>query len=169
MKKLLITVVVLCCVLLCACREATSIGIIGGADGPTSVIVGKGGKEQAYDEWGIKMYAENVTPNSVTVCCEQFGGSLSGELYTGAAYTLEVFENDKWVDVATKNPDQPLVWNSMAYAIPNNELTKWEINFEYAYNDLQPGTYRIGKSIMDFRGAGDYDQKTYYAQFNIEV
>lgn len=119
-----------------------------------------------YDEWGITMYAENVTPKGVTVCCEQFGGNLSGELQTGAAYTLEVFEDDKWVEVETKT-GEPLVWNSIAYSIQKNELTKWDVNFEHIYNDLQPGTYRVGKNVMDFRAAGDYDQKTYYAEFKI--
>ena len=32
---------------------------------------------------------------------------------------------------------------------------------------LPAGRYRLGKSVMDFRGAGDYDQRDYYAVFSL--
>ena len=35
------------------------------------------------------------------------------------------------------------------------------------YGELSPGSYRLGKSVMDFRGTGDYDQRDYYAAFVI--
>ena len=33
------------------------------------------------------------------------------------------------------------------------------------YRMLPAGSYRLGKSVMDFRDTGDYDQKDYYACF----
>ena len=39
MRNLLFAILILLCILLTACSDATSIGIIGGADGPTSIIV----------------------------------------------------------------------------------------------------------------------------------
>lgn len=39
MKKLIAIVLVLSCLLLAGCRKDSSIGIIGGADGPTSIFV----------------------------------------------------------------------------------------------------------------------------------
>ena len=40
MKKILSIALILCCLLLTACNS-TSIGIIGGADGPTKIYVGE--------------------------------------------------------------------------------------------------------------------------------
>ncbi len=37
------------CLLLAACGEAASIGIIGGADGPTAVLVSEAGDENMYE------------------------------------------------------------------------------------------------------------------------
>lgn len=41
MKQILFTFMLAVCLLLCACGEATSIGIIGGSDGPTAIMVGE--------------------------------------------------------------------------------------------------------------------------------
>ena len=46
MKKLLCIICI--CILLSACANDTSIGIIGGADGPTSIIVSKKGEKAMY-------------------------------------------------------------------------------------------------------------------------
>ena len=35
------------------------------------------------------------------------------------------------------------------------------------YGELPSGSYRLGKSVMDFRDTGDYDQKGYYACFAV--
>ena len=36
------------------------------------------------------------------------------------------------------------------------------------YDKLPAGTYRICKDFMDFRGAGDYDEALFYAEFEIK-
>lgn len=50
MKKLLCIISILLCILLTACGDATSIGIIGGADGPTSIIVAEKGEKAMYEQ-----------------------------------------------------------------------------------------------------------------------
>ena len=50
MKKILCIISVLLCILLAACGDATSIGIIGGADGPTSIIVAEKGEKAMYEQ-----------------------------------------------------------------------------------------------------------------------
>lgn len=119
-----------------------------------------------YDEWGILMWTEEATPNGVTVFCEQFGGNPTGDLQTGAPYTLETLKGDEWKAVKSKRPDA--VWNALAYGINKNDITKWEIDFKFLYDDLPAGMYRVCKEVMDFRAAGDYDKKMYYAEFTIE-
>ena len=50
MKKVLYITSILLCILLSGCGDATSIGIIGGADGPTSIIVAEKGEKAMYEQ-----------------------------------------------------------------------------------------------------------------------
>ena len=50
MKKVLCILSILFVILLCACGDATSIGIIGGADGPTAIIVSDKGDTIMYEQ-----------------------------------------------------------------------------------------------------------------------
>ena len=50
MKKLLGIISILLCILLTACGNDSSIGIIGGADGPTSIIVAEKGEKAMYEQ-----------------------------------------------------------------------------------------------------------------------
>ena len=50
MKKVLCIISVLLCILLTACGNDSSIGIIGGADGPTSIIVSEKGEKAMYEQ-----------------------------------------------------------------------------------------------------------------------
>ena len=50
MKKLLGITSILLCILLSGCGDATSIGIIGGADGPTSIIVTEKGEKAMFEQ-----------------------------------------------------------------------------------------------------------------------
>ena len=50
MKKILCIISVLLCILLTACGNDSSIGIIGGADGPTSIIVSEKGEKAMYEQ-----------------------------------------------------------------------------------------------------------------------
>ncbi len=49
MKKVLCMISVLLCIFLTACGEDKSIGIIGGADGPTAILVSEKGEKAMYD------------------------------------------------------------------------------------------------------------------------
>ena len=98
---------------------------------------------------------------------EQFGVNPSGELKTGAPYSLETTVNDEWQPVETITGD-PLVWNALAYMIKMNDITEMNINWEYAYGELKPGFYRLKKEFDDFRAPGDYDTETYEVYFTVE-
>ena len=50
MKKILCIISTVLCIFLTACGDATSIGIIGGADGPTSIIVADKGEKAMYEQ-----------------------------------------------------------------------------------------------------------------------
>ena len=50
MKKVLCIISILLCILLTACGNDSSIGIIGGADGPTSIIAREKGEKAMYEQ-----------------------------------------------------------------------------------------------------------------------
>ena len=50
MKKILYIISVILCIFLTACGNDSSIGIIGGADGPTSIIVAENGEKAMYQQ-----------------------------------------------------------------------------------------------------------------------
>ena len=50
MKKILHIISVILCIFLTACGNDSSIGIIGGADGPTSIIVSEKGEKAMYEQ-----------------------------------------------------------------------------------------------------------------------
>jgi len=160
MKRAFILLSVIC-YLLTACNDS-SIGVIGGADGPTSITVSNEG-----DKWGLTLRAENVTKTGMTIIFEQFGGNHSGRLEYGAAYTLETTVNNEWQEVKTKT-GKPLNWTLVGYSIKMNDITEMKIDWSNSYGELSPGLYRLKKDIMDFRIAGDYDTKTYEVYFTIE-
>ncbi len=138
------------------------VGVIGGADGPTDIVI------VPEDDWGISMYAENVTPTGVKVVCEQSGGFYKGELQTGTPWTLEYEEDGEWKPCPTKDGTE-LIWTMIAQKIKINSTTEWVMDFSMHYEPLTAGKYRIGKVITDFKGDGDYANRTYYANFTIEA
>ena len=50
MKKLSCIISAVLCIFLTACGDATSIGIIGGADGPTAILVSEKGEKAMYQQ-----------------------------------------------------------------------------------------------------------------------
>lgn len=121
------------------------------------------------DKWGILLWADNVTDKGLTIVCEQLGGNAAGDLMTGEWYSLEVMnEDNQWEEVECLPRDYEVVWHSVAYGINKNDITEFEVDWEWLYGELPGGYYRIAKEIMDFRGTGDFEKDIYYAGFYIE-
>lgn len=118
---------------------------------------------ESSDDWGITLSVSNVTPSGATLIISQNGGNPTGELNTGSYYRIE-YEDEELAFAV----EGDIGWTSEAYIIPKGGSYKTEINWEWLYGELEPGTYRIFKNVMDFRGTGDYDTKEYSAEFVIE-
>ena len=54
MKKTLFILSVISCILFTACGEDSSIGIIGGADGPTSIFISEKGEKTMYEQISVE-------------------------------------------------------------------------------------------------------------------
>lgn len=95
MKKFLAFLVIVSCMLLGACTDDVGIGVIGGSDGPTSVIVGESGKKTPYEKDEIKiakiggvLYYETGEDLDGIKC-----GTMDGKLKKGCG-SFEVPTND---------------------------------------------------------------------------
>lgn len=126
-----------------------------------------GKTEKIEDTLGIKLTTTKITPTGLTLVFNQLGGNPTGDLQTGSMYWLEVQIDNQWISVETLPSEYDVAWTAEAYIIRMNDITEWEVNWEWLYGELPYGNYRIGKEIMDFRGGGDYDIFTYYAYFEI--
>ena len=124
-------------------------------------------EKETTDTWGIQLTASKVTSSGLTLVCNQSGGQPTGNLQTGSPYWLEVQINTEWVPVEMLSSEYERGWTQEAWIIPMNNSIEWVVNWTELYGNLPAGKYRIGKEIMDFRGTGDYDTNTYYANFEV--
>ena len=115
------------------------------------------------DDWGITLSVTDVTPTGLTVVFKQSGGNPTGELMTGSYYRLE--NKDKELAYIVEGD---VAWTAEAYMIQKDGETEMQVNWQWLYGTLEPGTYRIFKGVTDFRGPGDFDEKEYYAEFTVE-
>ncbi|SFQ42962.1 Signal transducer regulating beta-lactamase production, contains metallopeptidase domain [Lachnospiraceae bacterium XBB1006] len=112
--------------------------------------------ERLYEKEFGRNY-ESMTPIGVTMMAPiansegvylQFSqkGKVSGELYTGDAYTLEKSLNG--VDWETVKPLKDMGSVGEAYRIKENGITQMAVNWKEQYGELEPGEYRITKQIF---------------------
>lgn len=147
--------------------ERPDDGIIGSSAGGLTGIARTPATEAYEDGWGVKLTAKDITPTGLTLVCTQQDGQPSGELQTGSPFYLEVLKDGEWVSAEMLPLEYELAWTGEAWMIPSNETTEWTVDWSGLYGALSPGSYRISKAIMDFRQTGDYDEKNYYAGFDI--
>jgi len=90
MKRILLPILLLCCLLLASCKDDATIGIIGGADGPTAILVSDGKDNnvrmtfgEQYEKTTIRMfnvdgelYYDSGLVSDMTPRCGTFDGNL---------------------------------------------------------------------------------------------
>ena len=115
--------------------------------------------------WGLSLSVEDVTPTGLTILCHQADGKPSGRLQTGSYFVVERRTETGWAECPLLVEN--LAWTEEAYTIPYYRTTPFEKDWTHIYGSLPGGTYRIGIWVYDFRGAGDFDKKMYYAEFEL--
>lgn len=118
-------------------------------------------------DWGIDMTVENIFPAGLTIVCIQSDVELPGELFTGSDYSLSRYENGEWVKVEYLPQEHDIAWTSEAWIIPMNDAVKWDVNWEWLYGELSPGTYTITKGVMYMQEPGSFETATYSVKFEI--
>jgi len=120
---------------------------------------------------GITLSVKDVTPSGLTLVVTQSGGEPTGFLRTGEPYHLVALVGETW-QVVEELPLPEGVdgygWNSLAYNIPLESTTEFEIDWGWIYGELPAGRYRLEKGFMDVRKSGDYDTMSYTVEFTIE-
>lgn len=118
------------------------------------------------DSWGVALTVKNVTPTGLTIVCTQSGGENVAELHSGHYYRLEELHGDHWHECEIVF-EGDYAFTAEAWIIPMEDSVEWHTGWEWLYGALSPGTYRVVKEIMNFRGTGDFDVDEYYAEFTI--
>ena len=158
MKKWLLAILALMLVVvLVACDKQP--------EGDSLAELSNAGDDEGFPDWGLTLSVKDVTPSGLTLVCTQSGGEPSGDLQTGTDYKLIVLK-EVWEEVPTIIENYG--WDSLAYMISANDVTEFEYNWGWLYGELTPGTYRMVKGFMDFRGSGDYDNFDYWVEFEIK-
>ncbi len=89
------------------------------------------------------------------------------DIQCGAAFYLEIQDEEtgEWrkLDTVIDNG----AFTDVAYMIQKDSPYEAVIDFEWLYGKLEPGRYRIVKTIMDFRGTGEVTDYTFTAEFGI--
>lgn len=114
---------------------------------------------------GVPMEVTECSNTSVTI---KITNDTDKDIECGSDFCLKMQDEEtgEWreLDEVIDNA----AFTSEAYMIEKDSPYEKAINFEWIYGKLEPGRYRIVKTIMDFRGTGDYTDYTYMAEFSIE-
>ena len=95
-----------------------------------------------------------------------FSNDTDLEIECGDDYSLQAYVDGAWHDVEYIIDNA--AFNAIAYTVPQNGTRSWGVRWTFFHGELPPGDYRIVKSVMDFRGTGDYTIYQLAAEFSIE-
>lgn len=114
---------------------------------------------------GVTMKVTEYSDSSVTV---RIVNDTDKDIMCGSDFCLEMQneETGEWreLDEVIDNA----VFYAIGYMIQKDSPYETVIDFKRLYGKLEPGRYRIVKTIMDFRGTGDYTNYAFTAEFSIE-
>lgn len=114
---------------------------------------------------GVTMEVTECSDTSVTV---RIVNVTDKDIQCGEDFCLETQDEEtgEWreLDEVIDNA----AFNAIAYMIQKDSPYETVINFEWLYGRLDPGRYRIVKTVTDFRGTGDYTDYVFTAEFSIE-
>lgn len=113
---------------------------------------------------GVTMEVTECSDISVTV---RIVNDTDKDIQCGEDFCLEMQDEEtgEWreLDEVIDNA----AFNAIAYMVQKDLPYEAVIDFEWLYGKLEPGRYRIVKTVMDFRGTGDFTDYTFTAEFSI--
>ena len=127
---------------------------------------GQYSQEAECEELALSMTVHNVTPSGCTVVFHQHE-KKKGEMNYGDPYSIEKLDGDEWVQLPYIIDNA--AFHLVAYPIPYEGEAEMDVDWEWLYGKLEPGTYRIVKTV-DYREEEGTEYLSYplSAQFVIE-
>ncbi len=120
-------------------------------------------RESEAEQIGVSFTLKNISSTGATLVFQQYDGdAATGDLSCGTDFLIEMQRDNMWQEVPVILEGE-YAFNDVACTIDGS--TEQELNWEWLYGALVPGTYRIRKSVLDLRKPGDFDKYTVYAQF----
>jgi len=115
---------------------------------------------------GVSMTALAVSAdtNQIKVV---FSNTSEKNCIYGSNFSIEQETNGTWYQVPY-SVDDPVSWNTIGYALEPYASNQVDVDWSWPYGKLPTGHYRLIKSILDFRGTGDYDTYFLAAEFTID-
>lgn len=158
MKKWLIIVLALCLLVVMMWKANKQTDALEHA----AVSDQKAAQQETLVDWGVTMTVKNVTPSGCVLEITQSGGKPTGEVECGEDYYVQALTDDGWhnLKMISDSYDVPAI----AYIVSEEYPQSFNLNWNYRYGVLLPGTYRIAKEFMDYRGPGDYDEAYYFSE-----
>ena len=113
---------------------------------------------------GVTMEVTEYSDTSVTV---RITNDTDMDIMCGEDFCLKILDEEtgEWRDLDTIIDDYG--FTAEAYMIQKDSPYETVINFEWLYGKLEPGRYRIVKTVMDFRRTGDYTNYVFAAEFDL--
>ena len=121
--------------------------------------IGQYTPECENDDISVIMDVRNVTPTGAVVHLNQYDNREQDELIYGMAFSLEKKVGDSWERLPVI-VEGDWCFTEEGYPIPQGGDAEMETDWEWLYGTLEPGTYRICKSVS--RAHKEYEL---YAQF----
>lgn len=121
--------------------------------------------ESEIDQIGLSFSLKNISPTGATMVFQQYDADApTGDLLYSDDFAIEVQKDGVWETA-------PIVvvgdygFTAIAFTLTAGETSERELRWAWLYGELEPGNYRLTKSVLDFRDSGDFDEYTVYAYF----
>ncbi len=122
------------------------------------------GAESEVGEIGLSFSLKNISSTGATLVFNCYDEAApTGSLQFGDDFIIEIQKNGKWEE-APIPIEGNYAFHDVAYVLKGDKA-EMDMEWKWIYGELEPGEYRIKKSVDDFRASGDYDEYTVYAQF----
>lgn len=123
----------------------------------------------AYHENNLDGVSMKVTQNTANSATVTITNTTDSDIQFGDSYELEVQDEKtgEWsrVDYIIDNYG----FHDIAYLTEKDIPVTWDVDWTDFHGSLKPGTYRIVKDFMDFKGTGNYDSYTLMSEFTISA
>lgn len=107
---------------------------------------------------------ESITPTGLTL---YFENDTNTEFTYGQAYLLEMKIENEWYEVPIQT-DENYAFEDIGYVLPENGSAELTVDWEWLFEELEPGEYRIVKEVLDVIEPGIYETFPMTAEFTIK-